>query len=184
MSSASINLDSKTSFEIKYAELGDINFIIGLSGRVQEALIMSGSLQVIGPLAHKVIENSIQGGHAFLLSLNGQHIASVLVDPLDGIFPNTAEIRHVSWGVASLPVPQWYLHALMLEPAEQGRHIGLMFLDKVLQLMKVKYQAGTVVLDCWAGNAKLQRFYSQAGFKLYGNFPENDYEIVVYTFAL
>jgi GNAT superfamily N-acetyltransferase len=184
MSSSSTNLDAETSLQVKYAELVDTNFIIGLSARVQESLTSSGSLQVIGPLARTVVETSVAEEHAYLLLLNGQRIASVLVDPLDGTFPNTAEIQHVAWGVLSLPRPHWYLHALMLEPAEQGKHFGLTFLDRVLQLIKTKYRSGTVVLDCWAGNTKLRRFYEDAGFKYQGDFPENDWEISVYVTTL
>jgi ribosomal protein S18 acetylase RimI-like enzyme len=184
MSSSSTNFDTETSLQVKYAELVDTNFIIGLSARVQESLTSSGSLQVIGPLARTVVETSVTEEHAYLLLLNGQRIASVLVDPLGGTSPNTAEIQHVAWGVPSLPGPYWYMHALMLEPAEQGKHFGLTFLDKVLQLMKTKYQFGTVVLDCWAGNTKLRRFYEKVGFKYHGDFPENDWEISVYVITL
>jgi hypothetical protein len=38
-----------------------------------------------------------------------------------------------------------------------------------------------VVLDCWAGNGKLRDFYTRAGFRLHGVFPEGDYEVAVFV---
>lgn len=169
---------------VHYAKTDDINFIIDLSARVQAALTSSGSLQEIGPLAFTVVERSIRGEHAYLLQLDGRRIGNVLVDPLDGIFSNTAKTEYLSWGIQTLPGPFWYLHGLMIEPAEQGNHFGVRFLETVLGLMKKSYRKGSVVLDCWAGNDKLRRFYREVGFQHHGNFPENDYEISVYVFTL
>jgi GNAT superfamily N-acetyltransferase len=172
------------NLQVRYAEADDASFITDLTARVQDALTVSDSLQEIGPLALAVVESSVQGEHAYLLQLNGQRIGSVLVDPLDGIFSNTAKIEYVSWGVQGLCGPFWYLHALVLEPAEQGHRFGLAFLEGVLRFMKMKHQAGTIVLDCWAGNEKLRRFYQEAGFQHHGDFAENDYKISVYVFNL
>lgn len=179
-----LNPQAGRDFQVHCAQAEDINFILDLSVRVQAALTASGSLQEIGPLPFTVVETSVQGEHAYLIQLNRRRIGSVLVDPLDGIFSNTAEIEYASWGVQRLPGPFWYLHGLMLEPAEQGNHFGVTFLKRVLALMKTRYQTGTIVLDCWAGNEKLRGFYRDVGFQHHGNFPENDYEISVYVFTL
>ena len=165
----------------------DTSSIISLSTRVQTALTASGSLQEIGPLARTVVETSIAGSHGYVLELNGRPIGSVLIDPLDGTFVNTANIAYVSWGVVEnlSPGPFWYLHALMLEPAEQGGGLGRGFMEGVLRLMRVEQgREGVVVLDCWAGNEKLRRFYAEAGFEYYGDFPEDDYQISVYVIHL
>lgn len=177
---------TKRPLHIRPARADDTRYIISLSASVQTALTASGSLQEIGPLARTVVETSIQGSHAYLLELNGQPIGSVLIDPLDGVFVNTANIAYVSWGVVeNLPGPFWYLHALMLEPADQGSGLGREFLEGVLRLMKMEQRRdGVVILDCWAGNEKLRRFYADVGFQHHGDFPENDYHISVYIFAL
>jgi len=167
------------------ATLNDTDYIVDLSSRVQLALTSSGSLQEIGPLSRTVVDRSIQGSHAYIFETNGLRKGSVLVDPLDGTFSNTAEISYGSRGVQNvLPGPFWYLHALMLEPTEQGRGLGRRFIDGVLDLMRMAGRKGTVVLDCWAGNAKLRRFYEAVGFKYHGDFPENDYQISVYVVTL
>jgi GNAT superfamily N-acetyltransferase len=167
------------------ATSNDRDYIIDLSSRVQHALTSSGSLQEIGPLSRTVVETSIQGSHAYILETNGLRTGSVLVDPLDGTFSNTEEIPYASWGVGNVfPGPFWYLHALMLEPEEQGRGLGKGFIEAVLGSMRVAGRSGTVVLDCWAGNAKLRRFYEGIGFRHHGDFPENDYYISVYVITL
>lgn len=167
------------------ATSNNTDYIIDLSSRVQHALTSSGSLQEIGPLSRTVVETSIQGLHAYILETNGLRTGSVLVDPLDGTFSNTEEIPYASWGVGNVfPGLFWYLHALMLEPEEQGRELGKGFIEGVLGSMRVAGRSGTVVLDCWAGNAKLRRFYQGIGFRHHGDFPENDYYISVYVITL
>jgi len=156
----------------------DSTWIVGLSERVQAALTTSGSHQEIGPLALPMVELSIQENHTYVLQLDQDRVGSVLVDPLDGINPNTRTIEYNDWGLEKLPRPFWYLHGLMIEPAEQRNGMGLIFLEGVLQLMKV--EGGTIVLDCWEGNLKLRAFYQKAGFSQKGTFPEKDYKIVVY----
>jgi GNAT superfamily N-acetyltransferase len=167
---------------VRLASQCDSTGIVDLSVRVQAALTASGSLQQLGPLPLQVVETSIHGKHAYILDASDRLVGSVLVDPLDGICPNTKYILHASWGLEKVPSPLWYLHALMLEPAEQGKGLGLVFWEGVVRAMKD--QKGTVVLDCWAGNSKLREFYQKAGFMYHGDFPENDYCISVYFYAL
>lgn len=73
-------------------------------------------------------------------------------------------------------------HSLMLEPDEQGKKLGLVFLEEVKRLMAPL--SGTIVLDCWAGNAKLRDFYQRAGFTGHGIFPVKDFEVMVFVFSL
>jgi GNAT superfamily N-acetyltransferase len=146
-------------------------WIVDLSARVQEALTAARSLQRIGPLALENVERSLQAGHAYVLKTTKQPLGSVLVDPLD-------DARFVHWKLHALPGPLWFLHTLMLEPGEQGKGLGLAFLEGVKQLAIPT--SGTIVLDCWAGNMKLRDFYRRAGFTLYGIFPEQDFEVAVF----
>jgi hypothetical protein len=44
--------------------------------------------------------------------------------------------------------------------------------------------SATIVLDCWAGNAKLRDFYQRAGFTSHGIFPVQDFEVMVFVFFL
>jgi GNAT superfamily N-acetyltransferase len=173
---------AENEYLVRLAVADEAKWVVNLSARVQSALTASRSLQEIGPLPLPMVETSIRGGHLYCLDLIGQPTGSVQVDPLDGIFPNTRTIDYISWGAKILPGPYLYLHALMIEPTKQGNGLGLVFLEGVLRLMEG--QKGTILLDCWAGNTKLRKFYEEAGFTHHGNFLEKDYEISVYVYTL
>ncbi len=160
---------------VRRATPDDARWIVGLSERVQAALTESGSLQIIGPLPLESVERSIRTGYPCILETAAKRIGSVLIDP-----PENSHGEQ--WGLHALPTPLWYLHALMLEPQEQGKGAGLVFLQGVKRLMAP--QGGTIVLDCWAGNAKLRDFYHRNGFTLQGVFPVKDYEVAVFFFVL
>jgi hypothetical protein len=58
----------------------------------------------------------------------------------------------------------------MLEPSEQGKGLGMSFLNGVRDRV-VPNRRGTIILDCWAGNHKLRDFYHRADFHLHGIVP-------------
>jgi GNAT superfamily N-acetyltransferase len=153
----------------------DASWIVELSTRVQEALTASGSRQLIGPLLLEETVPSIRAGTAFVLQTQEKRLGSVLIDPLK-------RVRLVQWGLAREGGPWWYLHSLMLEPEEQGKRLGGIFLEEVKRLMAPR--TGTIALDCWAGNGKLRDFYQRAGFTGHGIFPVEDYEVMVFVFSL
>lgn len=166
---------------VRHATPDDAEWIVDLSARVQAALTAAGSLQQIGPLPLEMVEMSIRSNSAYLLVTAGRRAGSVLVDPLDGIYPYTQKCDYIGWGVHRLPAPLLYLHALMLDPTEQGNGLGLIFLDGIKRLALP--ERGTIILDCWAGNPKLRDFYQRAGFTHHGDFPEKDYEIAVFFYT-
>ena len=160
---------------VRRAIIDDAEWVVDLSRCVQEALTASGSLQQIGPLPYATVEASIRAGNVYLLESPSRPLGSVLVDPAIPTY------RHhlTQWGLDALPGPFWYLHALMLEPKEQGKGLGKIFLDGVKELV-ISNDNGMIVLDCWAGNNKLRDFYLHAGFKFHGVFPLKDFEVAVF----
>lgn len=163
--------------QVRRATLNEARWIVELSARVQDALTASGSLQQIGPLPVEQVETASKAGHAYLLETERQLVGSVLVDPLAEDSP-----LHAWWHLHALSAPLWFLHALMLEPAVQGKKLGLDFLVGIRQL--VMPAGGTIILDCWAGNAKLRDFYQRAGFTFHGVYPFEDYEVAVFFYSL
>jgi GNAT superfamily N-acetyltransferase len=157
------------------ATVDDASWIVDLSARVQDSLTASGSRQQIGPLLLENTEQSILTGNTFVLETREKRLGSVLIDPL-----KTFQLEQ--WALHRQPRPLWYLHSLMLEPDEQGKRLGLVFLEEVKRLMAPL--SGTIVLDCWAGNAKLRDFYQRAGFTGHGIFPVKDFEVMVFVFSL
>src|SRR5258708_35442628 len=162
---------------VRRAILPDAQWIVDLSARVQTALTASESLQRIGPLHLESVEMSIGSGNAYILEMVARPLGSVLIDPLESNSPMITQ-----WGLPTSPAPLWYLHALMLEPEEQGKKLGLTFLEGVKRLAIPI--SGTIILDCWAGNAKLRDFYRRAGFTFHGVFPVKDYEVADFCFSL
>jgi GNAT superfamily N-acetyltransferase len=151
--------------EVRRATIKDVEWIVDLSACVQAALTASGSSQRIGPLERATIESTVRAGNGFILQIGERPIGSTLVDPA-AAYP---ALPLVEWGLAALPAPRWYLHALMLEPAERGNGFGKRFLDGMRDLV-VPGGLGTIILDCWAGNHTLRDFYHRAGFRLHGVF--------------
>jgi GNAT superfamily N-acetyltransferase len=160
---------------VRRATGDDTRWIVDLSARVQDVLSASGSRQLIGPLPLESTQQSILAGNAFVLETTEKRLGSVLVDPLESF-------RLVEWALPSEAGPWWYLHSLMLEPEEQGRKLGLVFVEEVKRQMAPL--SGTIVLDCWAGNAKLRDFYRRAGFTSHGIFPVEDYRVMVFIWPL
>jgi len=156
------------------ATFDDANWIVDLSARVQAALTASGSLQQIGPLPLQEVERVIHLGCSCVLDLADRHIGSTLLYPLESDHP---ELVHAN--LQYLPGPLWNLRALMLEPEEQGKGLGLFFLEGIRHL--VIPTSGSIILGCWAGNAKLRDFYHRAGYTFQGVFPEKDYEVAVFS---
>jgi hypothetical protein len=109
-------------YRVRPATQDDAGWIVGLSARVQAALTASGSLQQIGPLPLEGTRRSIRTGHAYLLESAGAGLGSVLIDPLD-----RAQLE--KWQLPGEQGPWWYLHSFMLEPEEQGKGLGMVFLS-------------------------------------------------------
>ena len=164
--------------EVRKALQTDVAWIVSLSDRVQAALTASGSLQQIGPLPASLVERTVQSGTAYVLETASNRLGSVLVEPVSQI--PTLPLR--DWNLDTLPSPLWYLHALMLEPTEQGKGYGRHFLQNVKQL--VVPTQGTIILDCFAGNEKLRDFYLHGGFSLHGIYREKDYEVAVFFYSM
>ena len=162
---------------VRLARGTDTPAIVALSQRVQAGLTASGSRQRIGPLSPGLVSECVASGAAYVLDDPPQLLGSVFVEPVtaDGL-----PARNL-WGLGACPDPLVYLHTLMIEPEQQGHGLGRILLDGVKAAVQVREPGSVIVLDCWAGNAKLRSFYTAAGFRLRGIFPEQDYEIAVFT---
>jgi GNAT superfamily N-acetyltransferase len=158
----------------RWAILDDARWIVELSARVQEELTASGSLQQIGPLPLQEVERLSRLGCACVLELADRRIGSTLLYPIESNHPELVRLN-----LHHMPGPLWNLRALMLEPQEQGKGLGLHFLEGIRRL--VIPASGSILLGCWAGNAKLRDFYRRAGYTFHGIFPEKDYEIAAFS---
>lgn len=154
--------------ETRHALPADRDAVHELSRRVQDKLTESGSLQEIGPIPLDVLDAAIARKTLYVFEAENQLIGSVLIQPL------TADQAH-GWNL-----PENDLHFLskfMIEPDRQGYGLGHAAMARIQELYRT---TGGIVLDCWAGNVKLRRFYEALDFRLHGIFDEDDYQISVY----
>ncbi|KAG4417309.1 hypothetical protein IFR04_009524 [Cadophora malorum] len=184
-------MDQMTSnaprYQIHQATPADAEYVFSLATRVQAALTASGSLQELTPSTLETIRASIHKEEILIFTYTDATsstrltpIGSVTISP----FSPSSGHGSVSWGIDEVGGKTWYLHSLMLEPTTQGNGLGKIFLGETLKLSGKRNGAGTLVLDCWAGNQKLKRFYEEVGFGLVGMFPEEGYEIAVFRVQL
>ncbi len=165
---------------VRVAEQCDIAAIVDLSRRVQDRLTAAGSLQEFGPIPVKTVAAHVAARTAFVLDDAGSSIGGVLVEPsASPVTPGLAELLD-GWNLDAGSIGLWFLQKLMVAPELQGNGIGRVVLDGALT-QAMDRGAARVVLDCWAGNGKLRDFYTRAGFRLHGVFPEGDYEVAVFV---
>ena len=77
------------------------------------------------------------------------------------------------------PDGQWYLYRIALRPSCQGSGLGTELIRFACCL--ADHAQKDLYLDCWAGNHALRRFYSSANFDTVGIFPEENYQICVFS---
>ncbi|PVH79154.1 hypothetical protein DL98DRAFT_572633 [Cadophora sp. DSE1049] len=170
-------------YRTRQATPSDAEYILSLAARVQAALTASGSLQELTPSTLDTIRASIHN-EEFLIFTSTKSTSPVHLSPIGSVaispFSPSSGHGSGSWGVDEICGETWYLHSLMLEPSLQGNGLGKDFVKEAVKILGQRHGAGTLVLDCWAGNKKLREFYDEVGFGLVGIFPEEEYEIAVF----
>lgn len=165
--------------QLRLAEQRDTASIVDLSGRVQERLRVSGSLQEFGPIPTETVAAHIAARTAFVLCDGPSLIGGVLVEPCAAPVSPGLPALLSGWNLDAAVEGRWFLQKLMIAPEIQGQGAGRVLLDIVIARVADR-GAAEVVLDCWAGNAKLRDFYTRAGFRLHGVFSEKGYEVAVF----
>jgi len=168
---------------VRAATAGEIDAIVDLSRRVQERLSASGSLQQFGPIPRAAAAAQIAAGNALvLLDGAGALLGGVFVEPERA--PASSAIARVFAELARPPSqgPRWWLQKLMIAPERQGDGRGHVLLDGVPRHVEA-HGGGTVILDCWAGNARLRAFYLADGFSFHGEFHADGYDVAAFTWT-
>lgn len=160
-------------YYVRSATIADSSYIVNLSARVQDALIASGSLQQLGPIPDERVAALVAGSYAHILIDSRRPIGSVFVAPASEEIIARFGPQPFAEGK-----PVWFLSKLMIEPQQQGKGLGNLLLDAAKDI--VTRIGGVLALDCWAGNDKLRMFYTRAGFRLHGIFPDNQFEVAVF----
>ena len=167
---------------VRLAEVGDVGAMVALSGRVQERLSATGSLQEFGPIPAETVAAHVVGRTGFVLERPGRLLGGIFLEPAAAPVTRDLAVTLAGWRLDTAP-SLWFLQKLMVEPREQGGGLGRVLLDGAADQVAGR-GAERIVLDCWAGNDRLRDFYARAGFRLHGVFPESGYEVAVFIRAV
>ncbi|WP_444684490.1 GNAT family N-acetyltransferase [Alkalicoccus luteus] len=148
---------------VQRAEKADAAAVTALLNRVTKRLLDINMMQWDYPWDEAAVIAQIDRGERYIL-ISGDHVI--------GTFAMKQINEPMTFPVAP---GSCYLFELAVEPVYQGQKIG----QKLLEEAKL-ITAGTLYLDCWAGNEKLRDYYTKAGWKEAGVYPVNDYEICVF----
>ena len=155
-------------YEIKLAREDNNELITDLLNKVTLQLHSKGIMQWNYPWNIKEIESEINNSHIYVVKTNNLIIGTFSLKNPDMKWLSDAKPNSL------------YLYRIAILPEYQGKNIGLMILYYVFEISKKNKTA--IYLDCWAGNEKLKRFYSNAGFKYHGDLSEEDYKISVFEY--
>ncbi len=162
-------------YRVRDTAASDFSTVLDIAQAAQRKLTDAGSIQQIAGYTVQNVRERTERGEALVLEVSDSVIGSAFVEPVtSGRFPQVA-----AWNVVSGGYPTWFLYGLVIHPQHQGRSWGQRLLHGICRQENLAAPA-MLLLDCWAGNAKLRRFYADAGFDLHGVFPEEDYEIAVF----
>ena len=165
----------KESSRVRKAALPELSSLLTLAAAAQEKLTRTGSVQRIAGYSKQNIRERTERGGLWVLEVSGSVIGSAFVEPATPErFPQI-----VDWNAVPDGYLAGFLYGLVVHPEHQGEGWGRVLLDGICRQLKPNAPA-VLLLDCWAGNAKLRGSYAEAGFDLHGVFPESDFEIAVF----
>lgn len=120
------------------------------------------------PCDAKEIEHDIMKNYVYILVLNDNVVGTFSLRPIEHYAPLDVEPNSK------------YLYRLAILSAYKGNNLGKEMIEYVCRTARCL--GSTIYLDCWAGNKKLRKFYTEAGFEFLGDFPEEDYFISVFKY--
>lgn len=154
--------------KIKPAEIADAVEITELLKKTTLYLHEKGINQWSSPWNSDIVKADIKNGHVYVLTIDDLICGTFSVKDADGF-----DYLLIEQGSK-------YLYRIAILPEYQGMNLGREVLNYVCEYSRSLKKA--LYLDCWAGNKKLREFYSNAGFKFMGDFPEEDYFVTVFKY--
>ena len=166
---------SEHGHEVRSAVSTEANRLLEIAQAAQNKLTRAGSVQQIAGYSAQNVRTRMERSELFVLEACGNILGSAFVEPVTAErFPQIAR-----WNAVPKGCPAWFLYGLVIHPEQQGRKWGQRLLQGICRQIGMAAPAA-LLLDCWAGNARLRRFYTDAGFVLHGVFPEEEYEVAVF----
>lgn len=162
----------------------EANDILELGKRVLSALASHGQENEIAPLVTETVESAILQSRVFVYVSTGAVVGCAFVKPvevLERLYPEPRQAGLVSKIFVAGATPLVYLHSIMVEPTQQGNKIGSRLVTHVCDVAREHHLAKTIILDCFATNERLRRFYESLDFCLLDVVPEMTWEIAVFA---
>lgn len=156
------------SYLIRYAESFDAQSIVNLLDNVTLDLHRKNIMQWEYPWNSEIIKSDIAKKYVYVCVKDKNIIGTFSI------------IKTFSQEWLPPETEHLYLYRIAVSPEFQGQNIGEKILDYAFDY--AKEEKLPLYLNCWAGNDKLKKFYLKAGLKFFGNFPEEDYMISVFTY--
>ncbi len=154
--------------EIKLAKLEDANAIVDVLNKTTLELHGKGIQQWDYPWDEGKVANQIESEFAYAVWDDGRIIGTFCIHEIDVI----NELFVVPGSI--------YLSQIAILPEYQGKNCGAAIVKFVIDYVDKLDKA--LYLDCWAGNEKLKKFYTENGLENLGDFPEKGYEISIFTY--
>lgn len=169
---------------IRPARPCEVNDILELGKRVLSALASHGQENELAPLVTENVKSAVFQSRAFVCESMGAVVGCAFVksvEVLERQYPESRQAGLVSQISDAGATPLVYLHSIMVDPTQQGNKIGSRLVLHVCDVARERYSACTILLDCFATNARLRCFYESLGFGLLDVVPEMTWEIAVFA---
>ncbi len=151
--------------KVRKAMLEDLDQVIALINSTAKHLIEKNVFQWSYPCEEEEVKNEVEKGEVYLLEDGSKLIGSYSIKPISDDYQVVIE-------------DGLYLYRIIIHPHFQGNNVG----SYILNYVKSHHKKNTnLVLDCWAGNEKLKKFYINNGCNLLGEFPEESYKISIFS---
>ena len=155
---------------IEKATIADINKVLKILNDVTVDLISRNINQWEYPWEEKVLKDDIQANKIFLVLVEGYPVGTFSLQSLNN---EKNEFYRKVHGK--------YLYRIAILPRIQGLGYGHQILESIKSGCGINKE--TLYLDCWSGNEKLKKFYTDAGLKYIGDYPEKDYSISIFKIS-
>lgn len=150
----------------KHLHLDDILFVLNEATR---DLLEKGIQQWDYPWDEEIIKDEILNNQSYVVLDKDSVVGVFFIRTIEGLnYPSIMKENHL------------YLYRVAVRPDYQRAGVGQEICGASFSIAKEANK--TIYLDCWEGNEKLKKFYSDFGFINCGNFPEEDYWITVFKF--
>lgn len=148
---------------VRQATLEDLDQMTALIHATTKKLIEKNVFQWAYPCELESLASQLKNGEVYILEDHNRLIGSYSIKEVEDNFPVQIE-------------KSLYMYRMIVHPFYQGKNMTHFMFKHI----KKEHKKNHVLLDCWAGNEKLSKFYIDNDCLFLGDYPEKDYKISVF----